>query len=575
MERRRTWPNAGEALAMLSRRRSAGVSGQRGFRLSCDRVRVKDMLARGSSRARAMLLICLLAVGMAAAVAGSRATTASAQPPAVRSEELHAKQVLSEIQQINVRLNRASEAWNGARLRLNSTQRAVKATRLDLARTQRQFQQAERRLGRVIVTLYTSDEPSLVDVVLGATSISDLIDRMEVADRVSSSEAGIVQNVADLRERLRDRRERLQKSLRAERALVAELQQRRTAIQSQLDRRQSLLDSIRAEVVQLKAKERARERALAAQARARVAAEQRAHLAQLATARIDLEQAAAPPPTGVQNSEPAHSEEVVPTTSASPTPPLAVTASPTSATPGHPEVVPIALRYLGIPYQWGGASPATGFDCSGFVMYVFAQIGISLPHFAAAQYGMGASVSRALLQPGDLVFFDQLDHVGIYIGAGQFVHAPHTRRRRSSRQPFRPLVRHSLHRGTPDLGSPPQKNSVLADTFPHGARNATSARLCRLCGRWSRLVRGSRPRHGQRAHRRASGRTRAAGSVRGACRRARGARDEKRRARAPEACRRPGERRRRPQGPRRPWSVGSLGDRGSPPPGGCFRMGCC
>ena len=88
--------------------------------------------------------------------------------------------------------------------------------------------------------------------------------------------------------------------------------------------------------------------------------------------------------------------------------------------------MPIALRYLGIPYQWGGASPATGFDCSGFVMYVFAQIGISLPHFAAAQYGMGVSVSRALLQPGDLVFFDQLDHVGIYIGAGQFVHAPHT-----------------------------------------------------------------------------------------------------------------------------------------------------
>ena len=59
-------------------------------------------------------------------------------------------------------------------------------------------------------------------------------------------------------------------------------------------------------------------------------------------------------------------------------------------------------------------------------MYVYAQLGISLPHFAAAQYGMGSPVSRGSLQPGDLVFFDGLNHVGIYIGGNQFVHAPHT-----------------------------------------------------------------------------------------------------------------------------------------------------
>ena len=59
-------------------------------------------------------------------------------------------------------------------------------------------------------------------------------------------------------------------------------------------------------------------------------------------------------------------------------------------------------------------------------MYVFAQIGISLPHFAAAQYHYGTAVPRDQLEPGDLVFFDGLNHVGIYIGDGQFVHAPHT-----------------------------------------------------------------------------------------------------------------------------------------------------
>lgn len=89
-------------------------------------------------------------------------------------------------------------------------------------------------------------------------------------------------------------------------------------------------------------------------------------------------------------------------------------------------MVSIAMKYLGVPYRWGGASPATGFDCSGLVMYVFSQVGISLPHFAAAQYGYGAAVPRDQLEPGDLVFFDHLDHVGIYIGNGEFIHAPHT-----------------------------------------------------------------------------------------------------------------------------------------------------
>ena len=85
----------------------------------------------------------------------------------------------------------------------------------------------------------------------------------------------------------------------------------------------------------------------------------------------------------------------------------------------------VAMSELGKPYVWGAAGPSS-FDCSGLIAYSFAQLGVSVPHSTYALWGMGSAVSRDQLQPGDLVFFDGLGHAGIYIGGGQFVHAPHT-----------------------------------------------------------------------------------------------------------------------------------------------------
>ena len=91
-------------------------------------------------------------------------------------------------------------------------------------------------------------------------------------------------------------------------------------------------------------------------------------------------------------------------------------------------VVAVAKQYVGAPYRWGGSSPE-GFDCSGLVRYVYAQVGVSLPHNAAQQYRLGTPVAREDLEPGDLVFFDHLRHNGIYVGDGRFIHARQTGRR--------------------------------------------------------------------------------------------------------------------------------------------------
>jgi cell wall-associated NlpC family hydrolase len=197
---------------------------------------------------------------------------------------------------------------------------------------------------------------------------------------------------------------------------------------------------VQGEVTQLRAQEQHEQRVLAAQARARLAAAQaaaereaaaRAQAAKDRAAEAKAAAAAAPAPATTAAEAPPTTTTVPPVTTApdpTTTAPAPAPAPPaaSSAGAGHPEAAAIALRYLGIKYTWGGSTPAGGFDCSGLVMYVYAQLGISLPHYAAAQFGMGTPVARSDLQPGDLVFFDNLNHVGIYIGGGQMVHAPQT-----------------------------------------------------------------------------------------------------------------------------------------------------
>lgn len=90
-------------------------------------------------------------------------------------------------------------------------------------------------------------------------------------------------------------------------------------------------------------------------------------------------------------------------------------------------LIALAKQYLGVPYVYGGSTPGGGFDCSGFVYYVFGQMGVRLPRCADDQYLVGRPVSKENLQPGDLVFFSadgiEVSHVGIYLQGGEFIHA--------------------------------------------------------------------------------------------------------------------------------------------------------
>ena len=221
--------------------------------------------------------------------------------------------------------------------------------------------------------------------------------RLDAIQRVSSQDAGILKSVKQYRREVETRRARLQEARADQARLVRERAAQKASIEGRLAGRQRLLSSVKDEIVQLQAEERQRQAALAAQAQARAQAQQLAAQIQQDTAQATYDESFVTP---------------------------SYDASVPAARYSH--VVPIALQYLGIPYVWGGSSPSTGFDCSGFIMYVFAQIGVSLPHHAASQFAYGTPVSQEQLAAGDLVFFDGLGHACIYIGGGQFVHAPHT-----------------------------------------------------------------------------------------------------------------------------------------------------
>jgi hypothetical protein len=114
-----------------------------------------------------------------------------------------------------------------------------------------------------------------------------------------------------------------------------------------------------------------------------------------------------------------------------PVPPGGIDLPAAVSSPGA-RLLGIAERFVGAPYHYGGHSPLEGFDCSGLVWHVHELAGLAVPRTAQAQHGAARPVAGAELQPGDLVFFASrrrsVDHVGIYVGGGRFLHAPRTGR---------------------------------------------------------------------------------------------------------------------------------------------------
>jgi cell wall-associated NlpC family hydrolase len=295
--------------------------------------------------------------------------------------------VLAQLQQLDAAAQVASSRYQIASAKLQRLQQQLTENKQALGVARGNLAAAQKTLAQRLVAMYTSqDSESSLAVILGAQSLDDLVNKLEAQNTVTTQNSSLIEKITSYEHAIVRHQQFLRNARQYVGRLVAERAAAKHAIDAKLSAEQRLYNSVRAEISQLQAQQRASQRELARRSQVAVLTQQ------------------------VQSSLGGGG-----------------ITDGSIAPERYSAAVGIAERYLGVPYVYGGASPA-GFDCSGLVMYVYAQLGVSLPHYTVSQYNYPNSVyvPRSQLQPGDLVFFAGLGHVGIYIGNNSFIHAPHT-----------------------------------------------------------------------------------------------------------------------------------------------------
>lgn len=345
-------------------------------------------------RSMALVTVFSLAISASAVAAPSADTTATPSVPiasgriapspddaaerAFRAELARRQTALDELEaqldELDRELAIASEAYNRAVYELDTTRTRLGITKSDLANAEVAYSIQQDTLSDRARDIYRDGELDMLGILLGSKSVADFASRVTFLRTIGRSDAEIAAVLAAQRDQIAAVAAELEEAELKARSLEFEAEARKIEVMIRIQEREALLASAQADLLAL-FDERAEER------QAQEASLLRAVLAGARGAGIEVEE-------------------------------------------GSP--VETALAYHGVPYLWGGESVA-GFDCSGLVLYVFRQHGVNLPHYSGAQFQLGEKIAPADLQPGDAVFFGSpVYHVGMYVGAGYFIHAPRT-----------------------------------------------------------------------------------------------------------------------------------------------------
>lgn len=332
-------------------------------------VAVSARAARRCGRGRAGLVVGLAAASVLAFLPGA----ALAEPPASLA------QVQARVDDLNSTVGLAVEQYQQAQVRLEALRTDVAAAQAEVVRQQQAVDAMQAAVADVVASAYRSGGgASKLEMLTSSGSVQGYLDRVTSLDQLSAEQGRRLAAVQQARAQLAEAERKAQDDLIAQQAVQAAAADRKAAVERDLAAQQGLLAGLQQQ--------------------------QRDQLAAAQASRSAQQDAAG------RGSAAA----------------LAVPAVSGPASGAAATAVAAASSRLGMPYVWAAAGP-TSFDCSGLTLWAYAKAGISLPHSAEAQYAMSRKVPQSEIQPGDLVFFGRpITHMGIYVGGGNMIAAPHT-----------------------------------------------------------------------------------------------------------------------------------------------------
>lgn len=335
----------------------------------------------------------LIFAGPAHATPLADATTSTTTPLVLQGEALdrvngligQATDVQSQIDALDVELERRTEAYNELAVKLDRTNSQLTELRRRLTQAQADYARHVEKLEERIRGVYKSGgRDTLLPMLFLADGLEDLYNRIVLISQLAEQDTQLVEGLHKSKSELDGLLLDIEAQKQAQLSLRREQQREREQIQTQLLERKAMLSSIDTQVAQVLADERQRQ----------AQEEEQVRLAMLALLGGSHDYTGPLPRNG---------DMVI------------------------DQLIETAAFYQGVPYVWAGDRPSTGFDCSGFTQFIFAQHGVQLPHYSGYQAQMGLPVNLPDLQAGDLLCFGSpVHHVGIYIGDGLFIHAPRT-----------------------------------------------------------------------------------------------------------------------------------------------------
>jgi len=280
----------------------------------------------------------------------------------------------AQLDALDAELEIASQQYNAASDQLSQMKNQVQVAQGDLTNARTSYDLQTNILGQRAASMYKDGSFGAFEVLLDSKSVADFVARVKFLNTIGLADADIAASLQAQKELVEQQILGLKNTETLAESLEFELKARQIEVMLRIQERQQMLSATQTDLLAMLDKEASRRQSTEAQLLASV-------LSGAGKAGI-------------------------------------------IATPGSP--VETALAYHGIPYLWGGSTPRA-FDCSGLVLYVFAQHGVKLPHYSGSQFLMGEKIAPAALLPGDVVFFGSpVHHVGIYIGGGYFIHSPRT-----------------------------------------------------------------------------------------------------------------------------------------------------